>query len=285
MSPSAVPEGQDVLPLSGVPQRLYTATPTRLLTWVDCPRRYRFTYLDRPTPPKGPPWAHNSMGAAVHSALADWWDLPRERRTPAAAADGVRRRWLREGFRDEEQSARWRERAAGDVAAYTERVDPDDVPVGIERTVATRTRVLALSGRLDRLDDRDGELVVVDYKTGRRVPTVDDARTSLALAAYAVAVSAVFRRPCHRVELHHLPSGEVAAHEHTPESLARKVSEAESIATDLVRAAAAYKTGDRGDATFEARPGPLCGWCDFRAHCPQGQQVAAQRDPWAGVEP
>ena len=35
------------------------------------------TYLDRPPPPKGPPWAHNSLGASVHNALAGWWRLPR----------------------------------------------------------------------------------------------------------------------------------------------------------------------------------------------------------------
>ena len=52
-------------------------------TFSDCPRRYRFAYVDRPTPPKGPPWAHNTVGAAVHAALRSWWDLPVERRTPA----------------------------------------------------------------------------------------------------------------------------------------------------------------------------------------------------------
>ncbi len=52
-----------------------------------------------------------------------------------------------------------------------------------------------------------GELVVVDYKTGRHVLTVDDARTSLALALYALAAERVMRRPCRRVELHHLPTG------------------------------------------------------------------------------
>ena len=41
------------------------------MTFLDCPRRYRFQYLDRPTPAKGPPWAHNSLGASVHSALAN----------------------------------------------------------------------------------------------------------------------------------------------------------------------------------------------------------------------
>src|SRR5450755_3883020 len=63
------------------PRRLFSCTPSRLTTWVDCPRRYRMTYVDRPRPKGGPPWAHNSLGASVHSALAGWWRLPRERRT------------------------------------------------------------------------------------------------------------------------------------------------------------------------------------------------------------
>ena len=97
-----------------------------------------------------------------------------------------------------------------------------------------------MTGRIDRLDDRDGDLVVVDYKTGRQVPSETDARTSLAMALYAVAAGRMFRRRCATVELHHVPSGTVAAHEHTPESLDRKVAEAESIASDLRRADADF---------------------------------------------
>jgi hypothetical protein len=95
----------------------------------------------------------------------------------------------------------------------------------------------------------------------------------------------MFRRPCTRVELHHVPSGTVAAHEHTPESLARKVSEAESIARDLVRADAAFAAGDAGTETFPVRTGPLCGWCDFRKYCPQGQAVSIEKSGWAALEP
>ena len=73
------------LGFEGMPRRLYTCTPTRLSSWLDCPRRYRMTYLDRPPPAKGPPWAHNSLGASVHNALAGWWRLPRAQRTVGAA--------------------------------------------------------------------------------------------------------------------------------------------------------------------------------------------------------
>jgi RecB family exonuclease len=272
------------LGFDGMPQRLYTCTPSRLNTWLDCPRRYRMTYLDRPMPPKGPPWAHNSVGASVHNALAGWWRLPLEERTPEAAGRLLVRGWLTEGFRDEAQSAQWRERAREMTERYAAGLDPSDEPLGVERTVATRTDRIAVSGRIDRLDARGPELVVVDYKTGRHVLTSDDARGSLALAIYAVAASRVLRRPCRRVELHHLPSGEVAVWEHTEESLARHMRRAEQIAAEAAAADEAYRSHGRADdELFPPRPGTLCGWCDFARHCPEGREAAPRKEPWAAL--
>ena len=204
------------LSFGGMPQKLYACTPTRLTSWLDCPRRYRMTYLDRPPPPKGAPWAHNSLGASVHNALAGWWRLPLPGRTVTAAGDLLQAGWIAQGFADERQSARQRARARAMVESYVATLDPADEPLGVERTVATRTDRIAVSGRIDRLDERlaapaggerGTELVVVDYKTGRHLLSTDDARSSLALALYAVAAARSLRRPCHRVELHHLPSG------------------------------------------------------------------------------
>ncbi len=267
-----------------MPRRLYPCTPTRLGTWLDCPRRYRWSYLERPAPPKGPPWAHNSVGAATHSALAQWWSLPLRERTAERGAALVRRAWLQDGFRDDAQSAAARERAAEWVRSYLAGVDPRTEPLGVERTVSAPTAALVLSGRIDRVDARpDGTLAVVDYKTGRREPGPDDARSSLAMAVYAVAAARTLRRPCFRVELHHLPTGTVAAADHTPSSLARKVAEAESIAADAARADAAHREGAAGEELFPATPSSLCSWCDFRRHCPAGQEAAPDVEPWAAL--
>jgi RecB family exonuclease len=280
------------LGFEGMPRRLYSCTPTRLNTWLDCPRRYRMSYLDRPVPPKGPAWAHNSLGASVHNALAGWWRLAVARRTVEAAAALLDGGWITEGYSSDAQSLRYRNWARAMLESYVSGLDPADEPVGVERTVSTRTDVIAVSGRIDRLDSRlapgleTSELVVVDYKTGRHVLTVDDARSSLAMALYAVAAARSLRRECRRVELHHLPSGRVLAWEHTEESLTRHVRRAEQIAAECADADERMRTllpREKYDEVFPPSPSPACGWCDFLRHCPEGRAAAVARRPWDGL--
>ena len=281
---AAVPEQ---LGFAGMPERLFLCTPSKLGAYVDCPRRYRYSYLDRPTPPKGPPWAHNSLGASVHTALKNWFALPAERRSPDGLPTLLKATWVREGYRDVDlervayrQALRWLE-------GYVATLDPQEEPLGVERVVATKTSVLAFNGRADRIDSRPGaagpEAVIVDYKTGRSGLDADDARGSQALALYAFAAERVFRRPCRRVELHHLPTGTIAAHEHTEQSLVRQVHRAEETARDIVAAERAVAAGADPDAEFPVNPGSLCSWCDFRGVCPAGRESPA-KEPWAAVE-
>ena len=297
----------DQLGFEGMPRRLYPCTPSRLSAWLDCPRRYRMTYLDRPPPPKGPPWAHNSLGASVHNALAGWWRLPLAERTVLAAGGLLERGWITEGFADAAQSATYRAIARQMVEAYVGGLDPADEPVGVERTVATKTDRIVLSGRIDRLDERPvaerdapagaagdagqgaaggTELVVVDYKTGRHLLTVDDARASLPLALYALAAERVMRRRCRRVELHHLPTGRVLAWAHSTEALSRQLRRATEIAAECADADERFRAGlapGRCDEVFPPNPRPACGWCDYLRHCPEGMAAAARHQPWDGL--
>ncbi|GIM96025.1 hypothetical protein Ato02nite_078180 [Paractinoplanes toevensis] len=283
-SRNAVPEQ---LGFDGMPERLFVCTPSKLGAYADCPRRYRYSYVDRPTPPKGPPWAHNSLGASVHTALKNWYALPLDRRAPGALPTLLKSTWVREGYRDVDQERATYEAALRWLETYVATLDPQDEPLGVERVVATKTAVLAFNGRADRIDSRRGadgaEAVIVDYKTGRSGLDADDARGSQALALYAYAAQRVFRRPCHRVELHHLPTGTVAVHEHTEESLARQVSRAENTARDIMAAEKAVASGADPDVEFPTNPGALCSWCDFRRSCPAGIEVA-EKQPWTAVE-
>lgn len=278
-----MPETAAQLQLADMPTRLFSCTPSRLAAF-DCPRRYRMTYLDRPSPPRGAPWAHNTVGAVAHLALHRWWSLPFPHRTPDEGAALVERNWQSLGFRDERQSRRACAATARWVRTYlASRTNPRREPVGVERTVGACTRRLALSGRVDRIDERNGELVVVDYKTGRRPLSEDDARGSQALALYVLAVRRTLRRACSRVELHHLPTGEVAAFDHSETSLAQHQERAERTADDIVAATDTLAAGADQDEVFPPKPSSVCAWCDFRQHCPEGQAVSSDLSPWAGL--
>ncbi|HEY2696467.1 MAG TPA: PD-(D/E)XK nuclease family protein [Pseudonocardiaceae bacterium] len=268
-----------------MPRKLVKVTPARLATWNDCRRRYRMTYLDRPSPQRGGPWAHSTMGAAVHNALRAFFDLPVAKRNPISAANLVVSNWRNEGFADAAQSATYRQRAKDWVADYVAEIDVQEDPIGLERWVSAPAGGIVAEGRVDRIDLREGELVIVDYKTGRHALTTDDARGSQALALYAIAARRTLRRPCHQVELHHLPTGSVVSWTHTDESLGRHLSRAEETAEELDVARETLAAGGDADVLFPPTVGRQCSWCDFRPSCAAGQQAAPELEPWAALSP
>ncbi|MDQ3579954.1 MAG: PD-(D/E)XK nuclease family protein [Actinomycetota bacterium] len=268
-----------------MPRKLIKVTPSRLSVWADCPRRFRMTYLDRPTPPRGGAWAHSTLGAVVHNALKALFDLPVAKRDPDTAAALVGTHWKDDGFADQAQAARFRERAAGWVHDYVSENDVTVEPVGLERWVSAPVGTLVAEGRVDRIDQRGDEVVIIDYKTGRHALTTDDARGSQALALYVLAARRTLRRPCTRVELHHLPTGTVAAWEHTDESLARHLRRAEESAEEFQLATDTLKAGGDPDVLFPTTPGRQCGWCDFRRSCDTGQATGPALEPWAMLSP
>ncbi|WP_019816588.1 RecB family exonuclease [Saccharomonospora saliphila] len=265
---------------------LLKVTPARLALYDDCPRRYRMTYLDRPSPVRTGPWAHNTLGAVVHNALRELFALPASSRTPARAEALVGRHWRGAGFADAVQSTRYADAARRWVADYVAEHDVSDDPVGVERWVSATVGSdlarpsLIVEGRADRIDARGGALVVVDYKTGRTAPDDADARRSRALALYSMAAARTVRRPCSRVELHHLPTGTVAAAEHTEASLAEHVDKAEETAVTTRDRTDRLAAGGDPDALFPARPARRCAWCEWRPSCPQGQEAAPAARPW-----
>ncbi|MGB7447709.1 MAG: PD-(D/E)XK nuclease family protein [Ornithinimicrobium sp.] len=259
-------------------------SPSRLALWLDCPKAYRLQYLDRPRRPPAPQRAIVSIGNSAHAALSHFWDLPPGEQTPDGVRSLLGRLWQHAGFEDPEQSAQWRVLVGRWLVDYLRGTDRENQPVALERTVALRTASLAVTGRVDRVEDRDDELVVVDYKTGSSPPEPDSARTSLALGLYAVALSRMFRRPVRQVELHHLPTGTVVGHRHTELSLTRKLAEAESIGVDIALAHADFETQGAASLLFEARPSALCRWCAVQEHCEQGRRMGPSQPLSAGLE-
>jgi RecB family exonuclease len=137
---------------------------------------------------------------------------------------------------------------------------PFDVEVGDAR----------LRGRVDRLErDRDGGLIVIDYKTGKRKPKDDELPRHPQLAAYQVAVEAGgFDEPGQQ------PSASAGARLVQLGGAAAKVGEQAqpALAADedpewILREIGYVAARMRG-GQFSATINSYCGNCDVQASCP-----------------
>lgn len=267
--------------------QLIAVSPTKASTWLDCRHRFRRQYVDRvPVPQR---WAHQSLGLSIHAALRDWFDLDASQRTRDALQGLMHRSWMATGYRTPEQSEQWKHRAVAMTWAYLQGEGGRSEPHSRERSLGARTESITLSGRIDRLDVDDDDpqrhrLTVVDYKTGRSIPTADDARSSMALAAYAVCVQQSLRRPATRVQLHHVPTGTIVEWQHSEATLQRHLDRLDRIGVEFAAAQQAVTSGDATpDEVFTPSPGPLCGWCDHQETCAIGSQAAVPKQTWAGL--
>ena len=56
------------------------------------------------------------------------------------------------------------------------------------------------------------------------------------------------------------------------------------LLTDLRKADAQYAEQGVDAPLLGPSPSPLCRWCDYRAHCPDGQQMGPEQSSWAALD-
>ncbi|GEM_PF-551840 len=232
---------------------------SRIDAYRNCPRRFRYAYIDRLP---GVPGPHLSFGSSIHGALEAFYD----RKLPEAPSEEellgfLYDAWDPSGFRElprEEQLAFYRH--AQDVlrrfhrrvaAAYRLPAATEawfELPIGYEAVVV---------GSIDRVDvDDDGGFHVIDYKTNRKVKDRARVAGSLQLAIYALATRHLFGALPETVCLDFVVPG-VAI-----------VVPLEDIDLDAARETILATAAAVREERFEPTPNPLCDWCDYRDICP-----------------
>src|SRR6266498_3092190 len=217
-------------------------SPSALDKYLHCPRLYRFLYVDgmwnrsRVT-------ATQSFGTTIHAVMREFFRLPVARRSAERLLGLLRDCWVKEGYRSREELQTEKERAA-------------------EVDLQASWGDVVLKGRLDRVDtDRDGGLVVVDYKTGRRPVSQEAADADSALTIYAALAQRRLHRPVHGLVLDYVVAGTQVRTERPPEVLDERLDQVLETASRL-----------RADREFTPRTGPWCSSCDLLGACPDGQR-------------
>ncbi len=243
-------------------------SPSKVSSFRDCALAFRFKAIEH-LPDPATEWT--VKGTLVHSALEGlFWNHPQGSRSPAAAAAELDAAWT--ALQDDadwlsldlgaEEAGAFRTDAGQLVANYFALEDPDEItPVGIELTLEARLEDVRLRGILDRLDRTpDGELVVIDYKTGRAPSPIYEQARLAGVQLYALLCQEVLGQRPVQVKLLHLKEPTAIIAEPTDQGLKGQ----------RIKTLAVWRAIERAchDEDFRPKTGPLCRFCRFRDFCP-----------------
>jgi putative RecB family exonuclease len=246
---------------------------SRLSTFENCPRQFRYRYLDRI--PVETESVEAFMGKLVHAVVERLNLVTATGRVPSLGAvlrryeamwdegfDAARVRIVRDGAAPELY------RAIG--ARCTENFYRGHYPFDADETLGIEEKVQVeldadgryrLRGVIDRLARaRDGAVEIHDYKTGQRVPPQAALDRDRQLALYQLALAERFPGEPVRLVWHYLASGQARRSARTPEQL-------EALRADTIGRIDAVEE----EREFAPRVGPLCRWCEYNERCEAGR--------------
>lgn len=247
-------------------------SPSRISTFTDCPRMFQYQAIERL---EQPPTVWTLKGTLVHSALEGLFAAAPSARTVALAVEQLHRAATTEALEASLVELGLVDAARDDFVAdaevlvrrYFELEDPRAVEaVGVELRLETTLEPggglgpVHLRGVIDRLDrDEHGDLVVVDYKTGR-APGPGRERSKMAgVETYALLCERVLGVRPVAVRLLYLRQPVVVERDVGPSTVGRQQRRAVEVWRAITKAHAS--------GAFRPSPGPLCGYCAYADRC------------------
>ena len=226
-----------------------------------CPLKYRYIHVLRV-----PIRRHHAVvyGEALHRVVEHYL---RRRAvglyTPLAELlETFEHEWRNEGFLTWAHEAARKDAGRAALTRFWHEEEAGGTrPTHVEREFGFGLGLDRVRGRWDRVDETDGEAVIVDYKSSDvRDPVRADRRAaeSLQLKLYALGWREMVGRLPGRVELRFLESGVVGRHVPTEEDVAEAV--------EAIRAAAAGIRARRFAATPSRQ---ACRACAYNQICPE----------------
>lgn len=236
---------------------------SRIDDYLTCPLKYRYAHEVQVPLASDPSFMY---GNAVHNALRVYYQH-RLRGWPVTADDVLRvfeESWSSEGFISRQHEERRLEQGRHTLRRFVAREDAARrMPLQIEQGFKFKRGNNVIEGRWDRIDERDGGIVIVDFKTSE-VASAEDAdkraKESLKksqLGLYALAYRETRGAAPGRVELQFVESGVAGSAEVALEHL-------EAALGRIDQAAAGIRAAD-----FAARPEyNACRYCPYSGFCP-----------------
>ncbi len=259
-APAAEPEAPEIAPVPA--DQPLTISHGQIDDYLTCPLKYRYAHVAQVPLGSNPVVMY---GIAVHHAIRVYHQhrmkgLPIAVEDVIAAFEGA---WSSEGFYSREHEERRLEEGRETLRRFVAREEASRrVPLAIEKEFRFKLGNDLVVGRWDRIDERDGGIVLVDYKTSE----IDDPEKALEraksdlkegqLGLYALAYHEMFGVMPARAELQFVGPGVAGSVEVEQDHLER-----------ARRRAAEAAAGIRS-AEFPPKPDQRnCGYCPYARFC------------------
>ena len=249
-------------------------------TYQTCPLKYKFKEIDHLKEPKS---KEAVFGTLIHSTLKF---LHEPSLIPPTLEDALQH--FSTGWNDAVYDDPNEERAAFSagidmIRRYREKNDPKDTtiialesPFQIEIADASgRTHVI--KGIIDRIDKTSDGYEIIDYKTGRKMPSQADVDANLQLSVYAKAFLARYPKEAQRLE--HLTVSLYFLKHGVKLSSSRTAKDLQRVDDLFLETIEEIEAGH-----FEPRVNPLCDWCGFQKMCPMWKHKFRDRLPGTNEE-
>lgn len=240
-----------------------TLSPSKITTYLACPVKYRWTYVD----PRGK-WylrskSYYSFGSTLHRVLERFHDSAEAGVTTTdEVLAAYEESWIDAGF----SSAEEMQEAYGEGKEILERYVAETAikpkianTLYIEKQFSQKMEGFRLVGRVDRIDEHEGgTLEIIDYKSGREHVDEEEVATDIAMGIYQLLVKR--KHPDKRVfaTIIALRTGAQASAEMSAEEMDQFEKDLQLLGTEILT-----EDYDQLIPVFK----PICTRCDFLPLC------------------
>ena len=231
---------------------------SQINTFNTCPLQYRYRYIQKiPVAPS----ATQSFGISIHKTLNDFYQRVKKgvKLKEAELMEILESSWVSLGYASKDHEQKMKKEATRMLKSFYSQINWKIIPKSLEQLFVIKVSPrLKIGGRIDRVDEKDSCLEIIDYKTGR-VMKQKDVDRSLQMTVYALAAAdkGIYGKNPRDIALtfHFLDTGEKISTKRTKEQLDQAKKELIEKAKEIAK------------SKFEPHPGLLCKFCDYKLIC------------------